>query len=539
MSGESQMTPTQETSGQLLERVWQSIRLKDLKQAIRSCNQLNSSFPGFAPGWHVASHLAQLIKQPELALKTIDRALTLEPGNRVWQLHRVACLVLCGEIPDARGSLAVLLADKGEGLTNDTAELSRLAFLCNRLDMHDEAEKLYRQLTRHEPGHGSHWYNLATLQRFQGRLKDAESSLDKAIELNAADYDAYALRSDLRKQTPESNHIAQLERLLARGIRTPAGEVAICFALAKELEDTGATGKSFKTLTRGAQLRRKHLNYDIGEELQTIDAISKTFTREILDSTSMGHPSDRPIFVIGLPRTGTTLVEQILGSHPGVFAAGELNNFAVQLMRQTRQHPDAQNLSRNELVTQTARLDFKMLGKAYIDSSRPLTGQTPHFVDKMPLNFLYAGLIHLALPGARIVHLTRNPMDTCYAIYKRLFQDAYPWSYDLQEIALYYAAYRKLMTHWNTVMPGVIYELAYEDLVSDVEAQTRKLLEYCGLDWDPRCARFHESAAVSTSASAAQIRQPVYQTSVNRWQSYEQQLLPLRIQLRELGIAVD
>lgn len=533
------MMPTRETSGQLLERVWQGIRLKDVKQAIKSCNHLNKTYPGFAPGWHAASHLAQLIKQPELALKTIERALTLEPGNHEWQLHRVACLILCGETPAARESLATLMAGQGDGLPDEAAGLSRLAFLCNRLDMHDEAEKFYQQLTRHEPGNGGHWYNLATLQRFQGRLKDAENSLDKAIELNAADYDAYALRSDLRRQTPESNHIAQLERLLAQGIGTPAGEVAISFALAKELEDTDDAVKSFRVLTRGAQLRRKHLNYDIGDDLQTIDTISNTFTREILDNAGAGHPNARPIFVIGLPRTGTTLVEQILGSHPKVFAAGELNNFAVQLMQQTRKHSGAKKLSRKELVEQTATLDFKLLGKAYVESSEPLTGQTSHFVDKMPLNFLYTGLIHLSLPDAKIIHLTRNPMDTCYAIYKRLFRDAYPWSYDLQEIALYYAAYRKLMSHWNRVMPGVIYELAYEDLVSDVEGQTRKLLDYCGLDWHPMCAQFHKNPAVSTSASASQVRQPVYQTSVNRWKPYEPQLSPLRKQLQELGIAVD
>lgn len=535
MPSESPKMPNPETSKQLLESTWQSIRLKDIRQAIKFCNRLNREFPGFAPGWHVASHVAQLIKRPAIALETINRALKLEPGNRAWQLHRVACLIMCGEVSVARKSLNKLIT----GRLNSTEDLSQLAFLCSRLDMHKEAKNLYLKLIEQQPENGGHWYNLATMQRFQGCLADAEHSLDKAISLNAADYDAYELRSDLRKQTSESNHVAELEGLLHRGIKTPEGEVKICFALAKELEDSGATVKSFDALTRGARLRRKHLNYDIGDDLQTIEAISDTFTREILDDSGPGYPGNRPIFVIGLPRTGTTLVEQILGSHPQVFAAGELNHFAVQLMQLTRRQSGPRDLSRRELVEQTAKLDFEVLGKAYLDSSRPLTGNAPHFVDKMPLNFLYAGLIHMALPQARIVHLTRNPMDTCYAIYKRLFRDAYPWSYDQQETALYYSAYSQLMSHWKNVMPGVIYELAYEDLVKDVEAQTGKLLEYCGLDWDPRCVRFYEHQAVSTTASASQVRQPVYQTSINRWKTYDLQLSPLREKLVALGIAVD
>lgn len=531
--------PIAKTSKQLLESAWQSIRLKDTSQAIKFCNRLNSEFPEFAPGWHVASHLAQLIKRPDIAINTINRALKIEPGNREWQLHRVACLIVRGEVEVARESLNKLMDRPAERSAKNAAELSQLAFLCSRLDMHRQAENLYRGLIEQQPENGGHWYNLATMQRFQGRLAEAEGSLERAIGLNAADYDAYELRSDLRKQTPESNHVAELQGLLDGGIRTPAGEVRVCFALAKELEDIGAAEASFDVLTRGAQLRRKHLNYNIADDLQTIEAISDTFTRELLENSAPGYPGNKPVFVIGLPRTGTTLVEQILGSHPEVHAAGELNDFAIQLMQLTRRQAPAQSLSRRELVKQTAKLDFKALGKAYLDSCRPRTGSTPYFVDKMPLNFLYAGLIRLALPGAKIVHLTRHPMDTCYAIYKRLFQDAYPWSYDLEEIALYYSAYKQLMTHWKNAMPGVIHELSYEDLVHDMEGQTRHLLDYCGLDWDARCLRFHENPSASTTASASQVRQPVYQSSVNRWKAYESQLAPLRKRLRELGIAVD
>ena len=178
-------------------------------------------------------------------------------------------------------------------------------------------------------------------------------------------------------------------------------------------------------------------------------------------------------------------------------------------------------------------------GKAYLDSSRPLTGLTPHFVDKMPLNFLYAGLIHLSLPNAKIIHLTRHPMDTCYAIYKRLFQDGYPWSYDLKEIAAYYLAYHRLMTHWKHVMPGVIHELSYEQLVTDFESRVRDLIDACDLSWESQCLDFEKNSATITTASAAQVRQPVNTSSVHRWRDYESQLAPLAEMLIDGGICID
>ena len=533
---EPNMNTSRQTSQQLLGNVWQSLRKKDIKKAINISNLLVQEYPDFAAGWHAASHVAQAVRRPGPALIAIERALTLEPANIDWQLHRASCLLICGNNENSTRLLHKMVT-ACDGFSAE--QLSQLAFLCSRIECHDEASQIYLKLITLEPNNGGHWYNLASVQRFQGRIEQAVESLDRAILLNGKDYEAYLLRYDLCKQTSASNHIAQLQSLLDDRIDVPAGEVQICFALAKELEDTGNSQESFKTLSQGATLRRKHINYNVEDDLKTIAAIMESFGSSMFATPSKGLSTREPVFVIGLPRTGTTLVERILGSHSEVFAAGELNNFAVQMMSQLRQQSGANKLSRKELVLQTAKLDFKKLGQAYLDSSRPLTGHTTHFVDKMPLNFLYAGLIHLAMPNAKIVHVTRHPMDTCYAIYKCLFQDAYPWSYDLEEIARYYSAYHQLMTHWNTVMPGVIYELEYENLVDDVEQEARKLLDYCELTWDPGCVRFHQSQTASTTASATQVRQPVYKSSVNRWKSYEQQLSPLRERLGNLGIEVD
>ena len=281
------MNTSNQTSQQLLESVWQSLQKKDIRQAINSSNQLSRNFPDFAPGWHAASHVAQLIKQPQPALVAIERALKLKPGNIDWQLHRVGCLLMCGDNKAGSESLLALL---GKSSGYSPAQLSGLAFLCNRLDLHEEAARLYQNLIRLEPKNSGHWYNLASIQRFQGEIGQAESSLAKAIAFNPGDFEAYELRSDLRKQTKTSNHVSELQNLLDSGIEMPAGEVRICYALAKELEDIGDSESSFKALARGANLRRKHINYSIENDVETIDAIISTFSATRLATPGEGCP---------------------------------------------------------------------------------------------------------------------------------------------------------------------------------------------------------------------------------------------------------
>jgi hypothetical protein len=312
----------------------------------------------------------------------------------------------------------------------------------------------------------------------------------------------------------------------------------LCFALAKELEDVRDYEASFRWLKRACDLRRRHMSYRVDNDLETIEGIIEVFSQQALAGAGGGFDCSDPIFIVGLPRTGTTLVERILSSHSHVFSAGELNNFAQQLTRVAQQGAGGK-LTRRELLQQSAQIDFHQLGRAYFDSTRHLRDESPHFIDKMPLNFLYCGLIHRALPRARIIHVTRSPMDACYAMYKRLFKGAYPMSYDLDDLGRYYLAYRKLMRHWHRTMPGVIYTLAYEDLVEDQEQSSRRLIEHCGLDWQEACLRFEENTSASATASASQVRQAIYRSSVGKWRHYATQLAPLREILQSSGIDVE
>lgn len=524
---------------QLLKHAWQALGDKDPQRAITISNQLATKFPDFAPGWFAISHLAQLARQPRKSLIAIDRALKLDPTQVDWKLHRIACLLKCVEPEMAIRDLEFLVNEPEGESPLSPSQSTRLAFLCTRMGMHESAQQIYLKLTEEDPNNGGHWYNLATVQRFRGNNKAAESSLEKSIALNSNDYEAHALLADVRKQTPDNNHVKRLEALLARGIEEPAGEVRICYALAKELEDVGEYPRSFEVLTRGARVRRKHIEYRIDEDTETINAIRSTFDEQYFRDSRRGYQNAEPVFIIGLPRTGSTLLERILGSHSEVIEAGELNNFAQQMVRQIRERTKGSAMSRQKLVLQSAELDFQKLGGDYLQSTRPQTGHSRHFTDKMPLNFLYAGLIHRALPQAKILHMVRHPMDSCYAIYKKLFQDAYPWSYSLTEIADYYLAYQGLMDHWKSVLPGVIHDVKYEELISNLELQTRKILDHCNLGWESQCVKFHENPTASTTASASQVRQPVYLSSAGLWRNYEQELSTVANRLRDRGIDIQ
>jgi hypothetical protein len=336
-------------------------------------------------------------------------------------------------------------------------------------------------------------------------------------------------------QTAERNHLAELQSLARRPELDWRGYIQIHYALAKECEDLGRYAEAFDHLQRGARRRREHLRYDVAVDVATVDWIVQSYPA----APAVPSPNasrENPIFIVGLPRSGTTLVERILASHSALSSAGELDSFAQSLVEAARRRSGQAAPSRQELVALSATLDFDALGRDYLVRARAVCGGSGRFVDKMPLNYLYCGLIRRALPNARIVHLVRDPLAVCYAMYKTLFKSGYPFSYDLREIARYYAAYRRLMVHWQKTMPGALYDLKYEDLIADQSGETRKLLEYCELEWDDGCLAFHRNPTPTTTASASQVRRPLYDSSVSQWRHYEAQLSELRDMLAAEGI---
>jgi len=235
--------------------------------------------------------------------------------------------------------------------------------------------------------------------------------------------------------------------------------------------------------------------------------------------------------VLGLPRSGTTLVDRVLSSHSQVSSLGEINDFAFALTRVA-----AGPGGKLELIERSAAIDFGRLGQLYRQSTAGYGEAAPALIDKMPLNYLYLGLIHLALPGARVIHLRRHPLATCHAMFKTLFRMGYPFSYSLDDLGQYYVAYHRLMAHWRAAIPHSFIDVDYETLVDAQEATSRGLVQYCGLEWEDACLAFHANASPAATASAAQVRRPLYRSSLDRWRSYERQLAPLAEYLTNHGI---
>ena len=325
-------------------------------------------------------------------------------------------------------------------------------------------------------------------------LEVAEAHCDAAIALDRHYVLAHYLRSDLRIQTADRNHIAEMEALIREGKLGWSGEVMLRFALGKECEDLGEHARAFDHVVAGSDLQRRSISYDSRAEIGEIDRIIRTQTRAWLASCPAGFRAADPVFVVGLPRTGTTFVERIVASHSAMTSAGETGAFAVELRRATK--------------AASNRLDVADIGISHVDSVAAF-GVPPdrRFIDKTLQNYLYCGIINAALPRAKIVLVRRHPLDACWAIYKTHFRGMFSFSYDQIELAEYYLAFRQLAEHWRSALPSqVLLEVNYEDIVRDQAAESRRLIAFVGLPWEDEVLQFHESPAPSATASAVQVR---------------------------------
>jgi hypothetical protein len=317
-----------------------------------------------------------------------------------------------------------------------------------------------------------------------------------------------------------------MERLSRDETLSRSARIRLNFALAKAYDDIGRFDDAFRHLQEGNRQKRERIAYDEKQALEQFDRIRSCLDRGLLARSSGGFRSDVPIFVLGMPRSGTTLIEQILAAHPAIHGAGELTDFG-RLANHIR---DAKgNLCRYpDDVAGLSDDQLAFLGKEYVGRLRQLAPAAPRITDKMPGNFVFVGLIHMALPNARIIHVRRDPCDTCLSCYSKLFSAPQEFTYDLAELGRYYREYDRLMTHWRETLPhGRMFEVRYEDVIADLETWARRIVGHCGLEWDPACIAFHEARRPVRTASATQVRQPIYSTSHGRWRNYGAHLGPL------------
>jgi len=520
----------------LAEQIAQSFQANDLQKALSLCQQLNQQYDTFHHGWYLASVLMSRVHNHKDALLAIEKAISLYLSDK-YTLQKLQCHIAKGNT-----TLAKQLCEQWQDATFTDANLHhQLGDIYNGFSLYQQALSEFEKAIVLDSSNAVLYFNKGTIQRYLGDMPGAKISYDKAIALNPADYESYASRSNLERQTPGSNNVEQLKSVIAHVSKVNDNSLPVpnvYYALAKELEDIGQYDESFKILQQGSERKRRQMQYSIKTDIDIIDAITQVYSANIFDGSIKGCERDDAIFILGMPRTGTTLVERILSSHSAVSSAGELNNFSLEMMAQVKEKGLSPS-SRLNLIEKTTTLDFEKLGQRYLESVVSARDNKPHFIDKLPFNYLYVGLIHLALPNAKIINLQRHPMASCYSVYKQLFKDAYPFSYNLPELAQYYVAYHRLMDHWNTVLPGIIHTVAYEDVVADTEGQAKELVDHCGLEWQQQCIRFHENQQASTTASAAQVRRPVYNSSLNQWRHYYQYLQPVKSILQQAGINTD
>ena len=493
----------------------------DLRNASVLALELIQGFPADPRPWTLMGSVHLRANRADLAAVCLERARACAPDDAAAVIRHGQCLARLG-----RRSEALAAAAAATVLPLATAALlDGLATLYSHCDEPALALPLCQRAVAAAPGNTAFRYNLATAQRMIGELAAAEASLDQVITAKPDDYAAWYTRADLRVQTPDRNHVGVLRAMLDAGVADQSAQIMLRFALAKELEDLGEYTTSFGQLKIGNDLQRAAMSYDVAEDVATMDRIITTHGGAAL-THGRGHDNDQAIFVIGLPRSGTTLVESILAAHSEVQAAGELQAFPQACMDAVQERGGAK-VPKLGFVERALALDPRELGERYIMATRPQTGGRRRFTDKLPLNYLYAGLIRRALPRARIVAVRREPMDSCYAMYKTLFAGAYPFSYDLHDLGRYHRAWQRLMHHWQAALGDALMVVRYEDLVADQESVTRSMLAHCGLSWQPACLEFHARTGAVTSASAVQVRRPVYRTSVGKWRHYEAQLQPL------------
>jgi tetratricopeptide (TPR) repeat protein len=410
-----------------------------------------------------------------------------------------------------------------------------LAYVTLILGHYERANALYRRAAELPSGEPRHWYNLASSERSFGRLAEAELACDRAIALDARAYPSYQLRSELRVQTPAANHVEQLRRELARAGLEDRARVFLGYALGKELDDLGQYEEAFRYLADAASTRRRNLSYDVAIDERKLRRIAEVFPHDSRPSARAPEESGRYIFIVGLPRSGTTLVERILTGLPGVRSNEESDHFARALLAAAPVAPPRAGPDAADVFARAARADWSAVAAGYIRLAGAVSpGES--VVEKLPINYLYLGAIHRALPRARLVLVSRSPLDVCFAMYRTLFGEAYPFSYDFQDLARYYAAYATLIAHWRNTLGESIHEVRYEELVHDPLRTGVSLARACGLEWKDSAVEVEKNAAVSFTASASQARRPIYRSSTGRWRRYRTQLEPLIAALRRAGV---
>ena len=417
----------------------------------------------------------------------------------------------------------------------DPIVLDLIGMTLSQMGEYGVAKAFFARANTTKPNHPPYMLNLANNLVYHGETETADIIFKDVIRILPDSPQAHwALAGSAKAENGE--HIDQMRKLVQKHDNNPRARAFYLYGIGKECEDLKRWDEAFEAFSAGAAARRETVEYDEAAEQAMFDYLQETYTREWFDSLPRGSESEAPIFVLGQPRTGTTLVERIIGAHSQVHSAGELQQFGLALRRLSN-YRNPKRFTR-ELFEMARTTEPAKVGNMYLQTASRMTGDTPRFVDKLPQNYLMIPLILAALPNAKIVHLVRNPMDACFASYKQLFADAYLHSYQQGEMARHHARYRKLMDTWRERFGDGFFDISYEETAADLEPNARALLDYLELPFEDACLEFHKQDAAVSTASAVQVREPAHTRSIGRWKQYETGLQEMQSELQKAGIAI-
>jgi len=472
--------------------------------------------------------------QLDIALNSFETAVELDAYISEYWAFLALVYSLTGDMVKAGTAVA-----KAQKIGSDEADVLRpIAHVLTVLGHFKDAARNLRKAVEMSPNDAIYQHSLGVCLLEIGDFRGAKQAFTKAVELNPNDAKSRWMLSSLIKA--KNNDMAdEILSIMTKTGKFPKPHAYLGYAAGKLFEDTQSWDQAFQSFERGARGKRLTVNYDRSQAKKTFEALKAVCTSHWLQ-TSVNeidyYDEPTPIFIIGQPRTGSTIVDRIISSHSLVHSAGEPVQLAMSLRAifgvRTKEFISA------ELINKSKDVIGQELAESYLSGLADLKGTTPYVIDKFPMNFMLIGFIAKAFPKAKIIHVTRSPADTCFAVFKQLFGEIYPHSYDQREMAEHYVMYNDLMKHWHNIMPGKILDVAYEDIVADNDNQARRLIEHIGLDWEDSCNSFEDNHSAVVTASAAQVREKIHNRSVGRWKNYEAQLSPSLDILKSAGIAL-
>lgn len=452
-------------------------------------------------------------------------ALELSPNNIAVRSQYLNLLIRLGKYKLADQQVDNLLHKQAKNLSFKVAKANVLTGLGEV----EQAIDLFEQVISQDNSIAGFHLQLGHALKAKGDINRAVSAYQYAYQLKPDYGDAYWSLANTKTYRFNDEEIAQMQLLQENHELALIDSIQLHFATGKAFEDKKDYEKAFKAYQQGNDLQHKQSGFDIRKIEQQVTSQMKYCTRELFESRGhLGLNAPDPIFVVGLPRAGSTLIEQILASHSQVDGTMELHNI---LGLASRLRGRSQSSEENQYPKNLNEINsdfFERFGQQFISETKAYREKAPYFIDKMPNNFLHIGLIRLILPNAKIIDARRSPMACCFSGFKQLFAEGQDFSYKLEDIGRYYQAYLKLMNHWNKVLPGYVLTVNHEDIVDDLETQVRRMLDFCGLEFEQSCIDFHKTKRNIKTPSSEQVRQPIYKSATEQWQHFEQYLAPLK-----------